>query len=232
MVSLSPLPTSCDEAMEEGEREASTMKAASTRYLPWTGPNYGANSKFGMGILIVGESHYDFPGCRDDASLTQTVFADANSDSPFRKSVAEAVLGRTVDAATFREFWDSVAMYNYVRRLLAKGEHATEMDLRDPEACVAFTDEVLPSLQPDCIFVFSKKIWNWLPQFGRTDSKMEKEIGREAGWYNCRSGRYALAVGLTHPSRWKFDGESPSSQHQFIAKALAALRHRKKEAHA
>jgi hypothetical protein len=207
-----------------------------TIYQPWEGPHYGA--LFGQRVLIVGESHYDYEGCVDDADLTRRVYADDNWRNPFRKAVAEAVLGKAVeDVKRYRDFWDSVGAYNYVRRLLSapKGkaiEQATRIDLRDPEAAVAFTDEVLPSLQPDLILVFSRKVWNWLPDFSRTAPEIESEIGREAGWYNCGSGRCALAVGLTHPSRWKFDGESPLSQHKFVAQALAALRLRKKEAHA
>ena len=192
-----------------------------TRYSPWEGPHYRAFSLFGMGILILGESHYDYPGCKDDSSLTIRVFRDSNWKNPFRKSIAEAVLGRSVNARSFRYFWDSVAMYNYVRRLLTNRERPTEMDLRDPEAAVAFTDEVLPSLRPDCVLVFSKNVWNWLPAFHK-DSKID--IGCEAGWYSCGSRRRALAVGLTHPSYWKFSGESAISQHRIIAKALLKLR--------
>jgi hypothetical protein len=204
------------------------MAKAKTCYLPWKGPHYG--TRFDRRILIIGESHYDYPGCQDDQFLTSSVFGNFSEGyerNPFRKAVAAAVLGQSkIDAEAYRDFWESVAMYNYVRRLLKEGEQATQMDLRDPEAAVAFTDEVLPSLQPDCVFVFTKKVWDWLPNFGRTDSKIEKEIGCEAGWYSCGSDRYALAVGLTHPSRWKFEGDSPLSVHRFIQKALLALNHR------
>jgi hypothetical protein len=200
-----------------------------TVYEPWKGPRYGAKSQFEMGILIVGESHYDYgDGCVDDAGLTRRVFSDENMNDPFRKQVAEAVLGTMVeDLKTYRDFWDSVAAYNYVRRLLSHPvgkaiEHATRIDLRDPEAAVAFTDEVLPSLRPDLILVFSRNVWNWLPDFSRTAPKIEGKIGREAGWYNCGRGHFALAVGFTHPSYWNRVGETAMIQHGFIARALAA----------
>lgn len=203
-----------------------------TIYQPWTGPHYG--DLFGRRVLIVGESHYDYEGCVDDADLTRRVYADDNWRNPFRKAVAEAVLGKPVeDVKTYRDFWDSVAAYNYVRRLLDKAEHATDIDVADPEAAVAFADEVLPRLRPDLILVFSRKVWNeGFPAFSRTDAKTEGEIGREAGWYNCGPGHFALAVGFTHPSYWTRVGETAMTQHKFIAKALAALQHRKNEAHA
>lgn len=211
-----------------------------TCYLPYKGLRYGARSQFGMKILILGESHYEYEEeagrmCKDDKYLTRRIFRDFSESAaknPFRRAIAAAALGRCardVDAEAYGEFWKSVSMYNYVRRLLRKGKHVTETDLRDPEAAVAFTDEVLPSLRPDLILVFSGRIWRWLRQFGRIDSKIEREIGREAGWYKCGASRYALAVGLTHPSHWKFDGENPLSQHKFIAKALAAQRRRKRK---
>lgn len=198
-----------------------------TIYQPWTGPHYG--HLFGRRVLIVGESHYDYGGCLDDADLTRRVYADDNWRNPFRKAVAEAVLGKLVEnGKTYRDFWDSVAAYNYVRRLLSapKGkaiEHATRMDLRDPEAAVAFADEVLPCLRPDLILVFSRGVWNWLPDFSRTAPKIESEIGREAGWYNCGRGHFALAVESRHPSYWRRVGENAMTQHKFVAKAVAAI---------
>ena len=36
------------------------------RYQPYRGEDYGHRSMFGMGVLIVGESHYDFERCVDD----------------------------------------------------------------------------------------------------------------------------------------------------------------------
>jgi hypothetical protein len=122
-----------------------------------------------MRILILGESHYEYeeePGrkCQDDEFLTRRVFGDfskGREKNPFRRGIAAAVLGRSarpVDAGAYRDFWKSVAMYNYVRRLLKKGELATKTDLVDPGAAIAFTDEVLPALKPDCVFVFSKQV--------------------------------------------------------------------------
>src|ERR1700722_3193664 len=135
------------------------MEEAMIRYLPWKGPHYGANSLFGMGILVVGESHYDYKGCMDDRNLTQRAFGipfDEGIQVPFRRAVAETLLGQgPVDTVRYGEFWGCVAMYNYVRRLLKNGEKAKLKDLREPEAAQAFRG-VLYSLQPSCVFVFSR----------------------------------------------------------------------------
>lgn len=204
-----------------------TEPKSKIRYLPRVGLHYGSSPQFGMKILIIGESHYEYEEesgrrCQDDEGLTRRVFGDfSNITNPFRSKVAAAVLGRSVkdvDAELYRSFWESVAVYNYVRRLL-KNEKAKPADFRDPEAAEAFK-EVLSSLQPDCVFVFSKRVWNQLPDFDRADSEIEKEIGREAGWYNCGSDLFALAVGLTHPSYWNREGSTPLSTHEFVERAM------------
>jgi hypothetical protein len=75
------------------------------------------------------------------------------------------VLGRTVDDAVFRGFWDSVAAYNWVRRLLEPAEKVRQEDLDEPDALAAFVNEILPSLRPDLVLVFSRQVWNSLPTF-------------------------------------------------------------------
>lgn len=140
----------------------------------------------------------------------------------FDTKIAQALLGKSeIDGAAHQSVWNSIAFYNFVRRLMKNSDdRPTTADHQDPQAKLAFR-EVLADLQPARIIVFSDGVWRYaMPPFDESDAEATAFVGSEAGWYLTPSGSRALAVGVYHPSAWNLRHKQYDHWHPFISRAL------------
>ena len=169
---------------------------------PHEGPGYRSDGH--QRIAIMGYSHHGEPAS-DSADKTIDVLSDviAGNHPPtqFFHQIAE-YFGNDGD-----RFWEKVAFFNFAPRAIGdsdqKHRDLDEQELR--EARDRFL-ALLEVLQPDLLFVFTRKGWNNLP---KSEEDQRGTSGREiiAGeqfdrhHYRLENGKVVQAFGLRHPER-------------------------------
>ena len=187
---------------------------------PWVGKRY--NSGYcGKRVLILGESHYRWPKAQPDELgrwLTRQCVEEQigerkpktfkGGSTPFWTNIVVAFTKkRNPSLEDKKEFWHSVAFYNYIQEIVGEKKArkrspspSTEMwaNARDPFS------EVLAKLRPQYIVVLGVGLWWKLPNCGE-----ERKIARvpcgegKTGFYSCGKGK-ALAFQVEHPSSGSF----------------------------
>lgn len=189
---------------------------------PWVGANYGGGL-YGKKILIIGETHY----CEnpDDCDCEQTGDSDlckkktrlevesqlgenSSSNSVYAK-IAKMLLGKEsnkdLSEEEKKEFWHSVAFYNYVQISGIKcSQLLPTKDMWDLSE-KAF-HEVIEVLAPDFILVLGEELWNNLP--GQDDEETDWPIATkiqigeisEQTWYYKAKSKNILAMPIYLPS--------------------------------
>ncbi|MDN7967547.1 hypothetical protein QZM91_08280 [Burkholderia multivorans] len=143
-----------------------TAYSAEVRYHPWVGDRYSAQQER---WLILGESSYALSPT--DANATREMIlahcgaATVNFDTGIYRVCAGAerlVTGRdTLDAASRKEFWRTVAFYNYVNDSMpSRQQRPTAKQFRD--SLRAFNDVVCQT-QPHVVLVLGLRLWMALP---------------------------------------------------------------------
>jgi hypothetical protein len=170
---------------------------------PWKGDRY-CERDFGVRLLLLGESH-DERSPTLSSELTREVIREVIEEGDrgaykFFRCVRELVEG---PGSTPQKFWHKVAFYNYIQRLMGRGQRPTDRDLQEGEQPFV---EVLEALRPDCVLVFSKTVWEGLPNDGWHDLKppfdmTDRAIRGETGFYDLLDG-HRIWVGMTPHPRW------------------------------
>lgn len=188
---------------------------------PWRGELYGRPNDLGLPsrLLILGESHY---GGSEEyrRSLTREVIEDQWSGHSYRyfTTVQRAVLGpsKEVDA---KDFWQSVAFYNFIQRLVGEKPRDRPTPPMWKEAAAPFR-ETLNRLGPTHVIVTGFGLWDQLRKHLPSD---------EDFWSDAPEGEVAtirkfvhgsgkcLAVKIEHPSSGRF---SPPQWHPVIQNFL------------
>lgn len=189
---------------------------------PWLGERWEQNR-----LLILGESHYHYPGeDPDDVEKTiETVRTIIDGRSlPFFTALERAVTGASRDAVDPADFYQTVAFANFCQGSAdgAAGAKTPEMWRRGIDALPI----ILREIKPKRMLVFSAESWR---RFSRLDGltwRHERNI--ELGGYSEDTGFlespdgvvkvYCMNVG--HPSGWKWHGDGPDGWHPFIADFL------------
>lgn len=137
-------------------------------FRPWIGADYGKGSRWNVSLLLLGEAHYDSTEDEVTPRFTQQCIeahASGKLQDAYWTNVMNTVLGESgsPSADERQAFWDSVAFYNYVQQMVGSGptNRVAEQMWRDAEAPFL---EVVRELEPECILVFGKKLWNELPE--------------------------------------------------------------------
>ena len=190
---------------------------------PWRGEFYGRPNDLGLPscLLILGESHYGGPE-EYRRSLTREVIEDQWSGHSYRyfTTVQRAVLGPSKEVGT-EDFWQSVAFYNFIQRLVGEKPRDRPTPHMWKEAADRFR-ETLNCLEPTHMIVTGFELWDCLRDFGPPrDDVPEDEVAtirklvpdrfktddqKRRGWlgrYRHGSGK-CLAVKIEHPSSGKF----------------------------
>ena len=177
------------------------------RFHPAEGRSY-AKSRFGMRILILGESHYRWPAMPKDLSQI-TLGAIKGCDSHrFWKDLAKLFPAG--------EVWRHVLFYNYVQEVVGTGarKRPTKRMWRTRAAIDGFK-EVLRTYKPQRILVVGKTTWQYMagakqfpegppieePKFSLLGAFASNLPSSErcAYWYPTVKGQFALAAPIYHP---------------------------------
>jgi len=189
------------------------------KFLPWIGSGYW-NGFNGLKILVLGESHYC--ASEDDAvcTITRDVIRDLmdpSSPHEYYKNTYTKFVGAMVGhrGPTYEEksfVWNNVAFYNFVQFPMTgprRAPSSEEFQLSDD----AFF-KVLSVLRPDLIFVWGKRLYNHLPNFGSQGKDILAPNGKwiETWQYESPDGGVVKIIPIRHPS----SGFSPVFWHNVM----------------
>lgn len=94
-------------------------KMTQIKFNPWIGNNY-SHAPFGKRVLVLGESHYQWEHDKPINNLT-TITNDVINEQltgdctkSFWTHIAVTFLNKLPSTEEKREFWNSIAFYNYV----------------------------------------------------------------------------------------------------------------------
>lgn len=191
------------------------------RFEPWVGSEYEQGLD-GLRVVLMGESHYDRDGVGTKASFTRDVvetFAIGPQRHAFFTKAANLIVGAHEHTdETRRAFWNRVAFYNYIQRIVGAEPSAQPTQEMWQEAPAAF-QAMLAQLKPHCVVVLSQRLWKQLPAanpYPHAWGDFEvKNFGDEAN--------PILAIHTTHPAARGFSYEPWASN---IATLRAQLRDR------
>jgi len=193
------------------------------RFKPWRGDSYGRSSQFELPVLVLGESHHDWPGGRLDENATCEIIGDVVGGWRFAfwTKIASAFLGSDPTLEERSRFWNSVAYYNFVQESAGLGPR-DRLTLEMWQSGVPAFFEVLTNLQPRCIVVLGKALWQNLPPFHKLGPtlSLEGQSPRTTGLYQVGEG-FAVAAGIDHPSSF---GWHYHEWHPWISQALLVAR--------
>lgn len=182
---------------------ATPQHARQTIFTPYRGSKY---FKSRLKLLILGESHYDWPDRKVTvAETTATTIGKSRFHGHIRN-----LLGGGAD------FWDGVAFYNYVQCFAGDAARQRPTPEMWGRSHLAF-GEVLKDLKPQRILVLGKTTWlamagepqdypGCLPvaekrfSLGPCFSKKVPVAAKHAYWYPTASGKYALTAAVYHPA--------------------------------
>ncbi len=204
-------------------------------FKPWVGVNY-ANGIGGKKVLVLGESHYCrelaeggrcCPSCEcckmDEECHKFTInvmreFRDNYSGEGYEQTFLcfeRAVAGHELSQKEREEFWDSVVFYNYMQ--YAQSGPRRPLEQRN-DSSEAFR-EILEEYMPDCIIVWGKRLYGWLPGWNGEESEITLDNGDKTKvWTYDIKGKKIPAMAVYHPSSPK--GKNWGYWHQFYKKFL------------
>lgn len=170
---------------------------------PYIGPDYHKGLSGGHKLLIIGESHYNEPGCEDcGEQATRQIVESYLAGTPvaFFDDVARAASGHRL-TITRDGFWHSVAFANFVQRPMITASHRPADD--DWAGGIAPFWQTVGELKPDLVFMFTSAWSHWLPSLAPGgDPERTGPIGEEPTWlwrYGLR-GHDVLIARFNHPS--------------------------------
>jgi hypothetical protein len=195
-------------------------------FKPWIGDRYGASSDFGLPLLILGESCYEW---EPQTPLTPTMTIERVREDaatyPFWIKVASAFLGKLPSPSEAVEFWRSVAFYNFVQESVGFGWKNRPTGNMWRSAAPAFL-EVLAIHKPRCIVALGETLW-WRMPDGNEGPKLltnGRPTMTTSRLYPIGAGEFALAARIFHPSSrtgWTFEEWHPGVAEAIrIAKGL------------
>jgi hypothetical protein len=175
------------------------------RYTPWEGKTYRSRGYRGRRLLILGESHYE----DDKPEATVRYMNDhinGPSRYPFWSTIETVVSGRALENRAERlGFWNCVAFANMIQDAMSTANHRPTA--AQWEHGRIFFAPILEATNPDSIFLFSKSLWNHLPDDREFPGSHELASLRSphpdpvpAYLYRLGSRRSALAACFYHPS--------------------------------
>ncbi len=191
-------------------------------FRPWLGRHYSSGGLFDLRLLILGESHYVWESRQPPRNETERItewIASGQEAKRFATNIEIAVLGQKPPPEGRREFWDSVAFYNFVQKPLP-GPRSRPTPEMWTSAAPAFFD-VLRLHRPDFVLVLGEGLWQWLPGEGREGPPIRYQGATRETWlYETDHKHEALAMRIRHPS-WGFNA---LAWHPWVTRGLAAAR--------
>ena len=127
---------------------------------PWVGAQFGPAVRFGVRLLLLGESHYHDDSEFSMCSFTQEVVHEWGQEnrSRFFTVIAKVLLGSEgwVNDDARAEIWEHTAFYNFVQSVLP-GPRRPPTFRQWYEAQTPF-ETVLRSLRPDAVLMLGSRL--------------------------------------------------------------------------
>jgi hypothetical protein len=202
------------------------------RHYPWHGEEYAREGLDGNGLrlMIVAESHYsEEDAFRQDPDATTKIvrWLAMREDTlgrpgryhPFFRRLQRLVEPSDVGSlADRRRFWQRIAFYNYVQRMMwNRWERPTSADL---EEAAGMFRAVLTWCRPDLVLITSRLVWRELHSQGHLSAVSNGGSGGPTHLHRLSFGEQAaMAVGIPHPMWRRF---RPVEHRPAVAELLAA----------
>ena len=169
-------------------------------FLPWKGDRYNENR---CRLVILGESHHGQPGDNDRQFTRQVTEDYVNGwNHRFWSQLGQAVTGKPHWDIDRREFWNSVAFYNYVQVIAAAGPGRSPTEQMFSQSEPAFW-EMLDTLKPSHLIACGYRLWRHMPALGDENLTIVcNGTSHPFGYYPRPWGSTAAMV-IKHPS-WGF----------------------------
>lgn len=138
----------------------STVRGMEIRFQPWVGEQYGRSSRWGLSLLVLGDSHYHEYKHLGQAEYTNYIVREYidGKTRPFFTNFAASLDPTLRGVSTRNEIWQSLAFYNYVQDFM-EGP-----DLKPSRAQFASSWQpflaVVRDLRPDLIVVCGYRLWD------------------------------------------------------------------------
>ncbi len=129
---------------------------------PYVGIDYCQSRRFGLRVMVLGESHYEWPNMpRSVAETTRQAVKEGRQKGHFWGGISAKF--ETIPTTGSPSVWDSVAFYNYVQHFAGNKprQRPTGAMWASKESVSGFK-EVLRVLKPDRILVLGKTNWRMM----------------------------------------------------------------------
>lgn len=136
---------------------------------PWIGSRYADDNRFGVRLLVLGESHYG-PEQETRSTITSEVVREwaKTKRHPFFTKVAKVLLGLDgnswLDDTSRSEVWEHVAFYNYIQGFVSDDSRVRPTYQMWSDSRRPFL-HVLSELRPNVVLVLGKELATNLPAF-------------------------------------------------------------------
>jgi len=164
---------------------------------PWKGSEYEHSRPR---LLILGESHYGDISSDPDATRSLTAeYVDNKWSHRFWTNIMQVVAGAPKHEIDRSEFWNSVALYNYVQ-----GSAGPTAGQAPPKELWASSEQaffsVLERLQPERVLVLSRRLWRNMSSQGASGAELVVGGTAHETWIYDYRGGTAIASWVPHPS--------------------------------
>ena len=185
-------------------------------FTPWIGKFYSKKNRFGMKILVLGESHY-CGGCNqcglkyaahcDDLTTTKCVedFLYNTDSTPGWKNTylkfVRSLVGFETNKQDNIDIFNSIAFYNFLQ--VALTESRKQGMAEDYEEAKAAFLQVINELKPDLIIVWGVgRMYDELPSQGWILGKpvIIDDFSVKNGYYQRNDGGKSRIFNVYHPS--------------------------------
>ena len=135
---------------------------AEPRFLPWVGDRYFGGNRYGLRLLVLGESHYGDPTEHRDRDFTRWVvrhFGQERRARFFTRTAKVLIEDRDpgwISDAQRAEVWEHVAFYNFVLTVMEGPGHAPSN--QHWEAAQAPFRTVLDVLFPQAVLILGRRV--------------------------------------------------------------------------
>lgn len=133
---------------------------------PWIGERYRADSRFGIRVLVLGESHYGTEGTETSTVTewvvqwyTQRARTGEGERLRFFTVIANVLRGQCgrIDHGDLAEVFQEIAFYNFVQTFVGDGPR-DDATLRQWVDAQAPFKTVLEALRPDAVLVLGREL--------------------------------------------------------------------------
>jgi len=179
-------------------------------FKPWKGSKYESNKLFEKRVLVLGESHYEWdkkiPLYSDLTIDCIKEQIEGDYTKQFWTNIAITFLNKSPELQDKKEFWDSVAFYNYVQECVGSGPRIRPTNEMWRKSEQGFA-EVLAELLPQVVIVLGYELWENLPKLGGYNGPeiigpeiIEFKQKTDTWRYPLSNGETCLAYAIRHPS--------------------------------